>query len=93
MSGKLLLNFSLALLLLYMESTCNKYISASGNATACVVIGVVGHWVFLAMLTALAACSFWIYMKVVHVFVEEPQHYTLKATVVTWGECLDTIAV
>ena len=71
---------------LYIESATNKYISASGNALACVVIGVIGHWVTLTMLTGLAVYSLWIYIKVVWIFAEEPRHYVLMAIVVTWGE-------
>ena len=81
-----MINFCLSLAALYIESFTNKYIAASGNASACVVIGVVGHWMFLTMLTGLAAYSLWIYMKVVWVLAEEPRHYALKAIVVTWGE-------
>ena len=81
-----MINFSLSLLSLYVESAANKFISASGNDTACVVIGVVGHWIFLTMVTGLAAYALWIYIKVVWVFAEEPRRYALKATIVTWGE-------
>ena len=71
---------------LYTESIVNKYIAASGNAVACVVIGVISHWVTLAMLTGLAVYSLWIYIKIVWVFAEEPRHYNLTAIVVTWSE-------
>lgn len=81
-----MINFCLSLLLLYVESTINKFISASGNVWGCVVIGVVGHWIFLAMLCGLATYCLWIHLKLVWIFTEEPKHYTVKAAVITWGE-------
>ena len=81
-----MINFCSSLAALYIESIINKCIAASGNASACVVIGVVSQWMVLTMLTGLAAYSLWIYMKVVWVFAEEPRYYALKAVVVTWGE-------
>lgn len=86
-----MINFCLSLLLLYAEATCNKFISASGSALGCVVIGVIGHWMFLAMLAGLATYSLWIYLKLAWVFTEEPHHYIAKAAVVTWGESLEMV--
>ena len=81
-----MINLCLALLLLYIQSSCNKFISASGSVEGCIVIAVLGHWFILSMLISLAAYSLWIYLKIVRLFSEEPQYYKHKAFAATWRE-------
>ena len=87
MSGRLMVNFCSSLMMLYIQSTCNTYISASDSVIGCVVVGVLGHWLFLAMLTSLAVYAVWLYVKLVQIFSKELPHYVIKAVLVTWGEC------
>ena len=81
-----MINFCLSLLLLYVESSCNKFIVASGSINGCLVVAVLGHWFFLSMLISLAAYALWIYLKIVRLFSEEPRHYKCKAFFTTWGK-------
>ena len=86
MAGKLMINFCLALMLLYIESTCNKFISAGSNVSGCLLIAVLGHWLVLSMFIGLASYTFWLYLKIAWVFTNEPRHYALKAALTTWGK-------
>ena len=70
---------------LYAQAICNSFVAASYSDVGCVVIAVLGQWIFLAMLIALAAQVWWTYLKLVKIFAAEPQHYSVKAIVVTWG--------
>lgn len=81
-----MINFCGSLFLLYTESTCNKFVWTTGSEGGCVAIAVLGHWFFLAMLTAIAAYALWLHLKLVAVFTEEPRHFVAKAALVTWGE-------
>ena len=85
-TGVLMINFCLSLFLLYLESTCNRFVWTSGSKAGCVALAVLGHWFFLAMLTAIAAYALWLHLKLVLVFSEEPRHFVAKTIVVTWGK-------
>ena len=80
-----MINFCSAMIALYAQAICNGFVAASYSDVGCVVIAVLGQWIFLAMLIALAAQVWWTYLKLVKIFAAEPQHYSVKAIVVTWG--------
>ena len=84
-SGRLMINCCFAMMALYAQGICNGLVAASYNAVGCVVIAVLGQWMFLVLLFALAAHVLWVYLKLVRIFSAEPLYYSVKAIVVTWG--------
>ena len=87
MSGQLTINYCVALALQYILAICNKIIAINCWTSACTIVAVLGQWVLLAMLFALAAQCLWLYLRLVRVFSEAPLHYSVKAIVVSWGMC------
>ena len=88
MSGKLMINYCVALALQYILAICNKIIAINYWTIACTIVAAVGQWVLLAMFFALAAQCLWLYLRLVRVFSEKPLHYSVKAIVMTWGMCV-----
>ncbi len=83
-SRKILIQFSLALCLLYLVFLAG--IDQTRNRIGCIFVAVLLHYLTLACLMWMAVEAQNMYTNVVTVLDGQPRHFWIKASIVAWGE-------
>ena len=87
-SGQLMINLCSALMLLYLQALGNDiYVVANGSELSCRVLGILGHWITLAVFIATAGYAVWLYLQLSSVCLHHPPpYYTITVVLATWSK-------